>query len=637
MGRIRILPDALASQVAAGEVVDRPASVVKELVENALDAGARNVEVVAGRGGISLIRVIDDGSGMSRDDALMCLERHATSKIRSAEDLGGIRTLGFRGEAIPSIASVSRFRLTTREKEALRGTEVTVDAGKLNAVRDAGEAPGTSVEVRSLFFNLPARRKFLRTESTEFSHLEQQVRVQAIAHPEVGFTLIHNDRSHFMLPANSHLLERIQGLAGAEIASRLLELEGTEESGIRVTGYIGGFGMGRSNRSLQLTFLNGRPIEAAPLNHALREGYHTALMKGQFPVVFLFLEMSPFAVDVNVHPAKKEVRFRDGNAVRHAVTEAVRRTLTRAQATVPGQAVRTFPSAPPSPSTDGNNHGSPVAPESPRWRQPALIPEREQVALRRDWATAGAHATAASPRPAASRDQAPSRNDSSPAEEANDAGLRAAAEASDLSSPEASPRVSAADFRIIGVLGKLYVLLESAEGLVLMDQHAAHERILFEQMRNRIASGGIPSQRLLVPVTVELAPREFDLVLQNLEALQRLGIGAEAFGTNTLKIDSLPTFFKQDDPAAYMSEVVEELKRASRQIASVRLGEDLVATTVCRHAVKANDTLRTPELQRLLEDLLACELPYCCPHGRPTLIQMSYSDLEKKFGRQVPS
>jgi DNA mismatch repair protein MutL len=206
-----------------------------------------------------------------------------------------------------------------------------------------------------------------------------------------------------------------------------------------------------------------------------------------------------------------------------------------------------------------------------------------------------------------------------------------------LSSPEASPRVSAADFRIIGVLGKLYVLLESAEGLVLMDQHAAHERILFEQMRNRIASGGIPSQRLLVPVTVELAPREFDLVLQNLEALQRLGIGAEAFGTNTLKIDSLPTFFKQDDPAAYMSEVVEELKRASRQIASVRLGEDLVATTVCRHAVKANDTLRTPELQRLLEDLLACELPYCCPHGRPTLIQMSYSDLEKKFGRQVPS
>ena len=615
MGRIRILPDALASQVAAGEVVDRPASVVKELVENSLDSGAGNIEVIAGRGGISLVRVIDDGSGMNRDDALMCLERHATSKIRTVEDLGGIRTLGFRGEAIPSIASVSRFRLTTREKDAMGGTEVTVDGGKLHGVKDAGEAPGTTVEVRSLFYNLPARRKFLRTEATEFSHLEQQVRLQAIANPDVGFTLVHNDRNHFMLPGKSHLLERIQGLAGAEIASRLLELEPTEENGIQVHGYIGGFGMGRSNRSLQLTFLNGRPVEAAPLNHALREGYHTALMKGQFPVVFLFLEMSPFAVDVNVHPAKKEVRFRDGNAVRHAVTEAVRRTLTRAQATVPGQAVRVLVSDP-LPGAPSSEAASVPQPE--RWRQPTLIPEREQVALRRDWA---------SPRP------------TPPAPPKASAATEHEAEPGPLPTPDIAepspPTVTADDFRIIGVLGKLYVLLESIEGLVLMDQHAAHERILFEQMRNRIATDGVPSQRLLVPVTVELAPREFDLVQQNLEALQRLGIGAEPFGANTLKIDSLPTFFKQDDPAAYMSEVVEELKRASRQIASVRLGEDLVATTVCRHAVKANDLLRPLELERLLADLLACELPYCCPHGRPTLIQMSYSDLEKRFGRQV--
>jgi len=610
MGRIRILPDALASQVAAGEVVDRPASVVKELIENSLDAGAQNIEVVAGRGGISLVRVIDDGSGMNRDDALMCLERHATSKIRSVEDLGGIRTLGFRGEAMPSIASVSRFRLTTREKEAMQGTEVVVDGGKLSSVKDAGEAPGTTVEVRSLFYNMPARRKFLRTETTEFSHLEQQVRLQAIANPEIGFTLVHNERNHFMLPANSHLLERIQGLAGAEIATRLLEIHPDEQSGVRVSGYIGGFGMGRSNRSLQLVFLNGRPVEAAPLNHALREGYHTALMKGQYPVVFLFLEMSPFAVDVNVHPAKKEVRFRDGNGVRYAVAEAVRRTLTRSQTTVPGQAVR-----PAVPVAIGK-------PEPTRWQQPALLPEREQVALRRDWAEPAAPRVAAAvPRATSERHFNLPPESSKPSEDPDPAPVQT---------------VTAADFRIIGVLGKLYVLLESAEGLVVMDQHAAHERILFEQMRNRMATDGVPSQRLLVPVTVELSPREFDLVQQNLEALQRLGIGAEPFGANTLKIDSLPTFFKKDDPVGYMSEVIEELKRASRQIASVRLGEDLVATTVCRHAVKANDVLRHPELERLLEDLLACELPYCCPHGRPTLIQMSYGDLEKKFGRQVP-
>jgi DNA mismatch repair protein MutL len=397
--------------------------------------------------------------------------------------------------------------------------------------------------------------------------------------------------------------------------------------------------MGRSNRSLQLTFLNGRPIEAAPLNHALREGYHTALMKGQFPVVFLFLEMSPFAVDVNVHPAKKEVRFRDGIAVRHAVTEAVRRTLTRAQSTLPGQAVRVFAPAA-TPRGDDETPDSPHRKPEPaaRWLQPALIPEREQVSLRRDWASPPSRPPQSSAPAARSHSQQSSR------ESGRDAASPGTAEPisdhpaamPDGEPSAATPRVTASDFRIIGVLGKLYVLLESAEGLVLMDQHAAHERILFEQMRNRIASDGIPSQRLLVPVTVELAPREFDLVQQNLEALQKLGIGAEPFGANTLKIDSLPTFFKQDDPATYMSEVVEELKRASRQIASVRLSEDLVATTVCRYAVKANDTLRNPELERLLEDLLTCELPYCCPHGRPTLIQMSYSDLEKKFGRQAP-
>ncbi len=620
MGRIRLLPDALASQVAAGEVVERPASVVKELVENSVDAGARHVEIVVRRGGIGLIRVTDEGCGMGRDDALMCLERHATSKIRTAEDLGGIRTLGFRGEAVPSIASVSRFRLTTREAEALGGTEIVVDGGRLASVKDAGEAPGTSVEVRSLFYNVPARRKFLRTEATEFSHLEQQVRVQAIAHPEVGFTLVHNDRPHFQLPAGSQLLERIQGLAGGEIASRLLEIHPVEESAVRVSGYIGGFGMGRSNRSLQLVFLNGRPVEAAPLNHALREGYHTALMKGQFPVVFLFLEMSPFAVDVNVHPAKKEVRFRDGNGVRHAVTEAVRRTLTRAQTTVPGQVVRSLPSNEPAFAGAGARS---FAGTTNRWEQTSLLPEREQISLRRDWGFGkGSSPGEASVRPGPS----PEADDTAPVPED-----------SPVLPPEPAPRtVTKDDFRIIGVLGKLYVLLESAEGLVLMDQHAAHERILFEQMRNRMDSGGVPSQRLLVPITVELAPREFDLVVQNLESLQRLGIGAEPFGTNTLKLDSLPTFFREDDPARYMSEVVEELKRASRQIASARLGEDLVATTVCRHAVKANDTLRPPELERLLEDLLACQLPYCCPHGRPTLIQMSFSDLERRFGRQVP-
>jgi len=632
------MPDALASQVAAGEVVERPASVVKELVENSIDAEARKIEIRVQRGGISMIRVVDDGIGMNREDALMCLERHATSKIRTSEDLNGICTLGFRGEAIPSIASVSRFSLKTRERDALSGTEIIVNGGKLVNVKDCGEAPGTQIEARQLFYNIPARRKFLRTENTEHSHLEQQVRVQAIAHPQVAFTLLRDERTQFMLPATSHLLERIQGLVGGEIASRLLELEPYEYNGIRISGYIGGFGMGRSNRAHQLTFLNGRPVEASMLNYALREGFHTALMKGQHPITFLFLEMNPQSVDVNVHPAKKEVRFRDGNSVRDIVIEAVQRTLTRKQSTIPGQKVRSMPPEPFSPppaapykdasAEQPPSEESAAPPKSePEPTQGSLIPEREQVALRTDWADL--------PKPSPQPSSAPAQPEQTGVEEAvGDLPEDSQAAAEIAAEPEEErPKVTAEDFRIIGVLGKLYVLMESLEGLVLMDQHAAHERVLFEQMRQRMADEGVPAQKLLIPITVELAPRDYDLIQQNLEVLQKLGIGAEPFGTNTLKIDSLPQFFKTDDPAGYMSEIIEELKRASRRMSSMRLGEDMVATTVCRHAVKANDTLRPPELGKLLEDLLACEMPYCCPHGRPTLIQLSYGELEKRFGR----
>lgn len=640
MGKIRLMPDSLASQVAAGEVVERPASVVKELVENCLDAEARRIDVRVARGGMALIQVVDDGTGMSRDDALMCLERHATSKIRSADDLDGIRSLGFRGEALPSIASVSKLRLTTRERGALSGTEVVINGGKLGEVRDSGEAPGTKVEVRSLFYNIPARRKFLRTEATEYSHLEQQVRIHAISHPEVGFSLVHNDRPQWQLPPESGLLERIRGLAGAEIADRLLEIEETERHGIRIRGYMGGFGMGRSNRGLQITFLNGRPVEASVLNYALREGFHTALMKGQYPVIFLFLEMSPFAVDVNVHPAKKEVRFRDGASVKEAVAEAIAATLTREQTTLPGQKVRSFPSPSRSPSSGPNLPASPGKSPAPApAAQLSLIPEREQVALRTDWAQIPAPSPSARSKSGATNPAMPGM-EAPPPVSASPSPAPAPPEETPGPPPphdaaEQSQPVRAEDFRFIGVLGKLYVLLESREGLVLMDQHAAHERVLFERMRARMANEGVPAQKLLVPITMELPPNDFAFLQQNLSAIQRLGIGLEPFGANTVKIDALPQFFRADDPETYLCSLVEELKSASRRTSSMRLGEDMVATTVCRHAVKANDHLREPELRRLLVDLLRCELPYCCPHGRPTLIQISYDELERKFGRQV--
>jgi DNA mismatch repair protein MutL len=610
MSRIQLLSEEVASQVAAGEVVERPASVVKELVENALDAGARHIEVRVRRGGVSLIRVVDDGCGMDRDDALMCLERHATSKIRTGADLAAIHTLGFRGEALPSIASVSRFRLSTRERDAVAGTEVMITGGKIDYVHDGGDAPGTQIEVRSLFFNLPARRKFLRTENTEGSHVEQALRLQALGHPEVGFVLLADERTVFQLPPATHLRERIAGLWGSALADELLEVPEIAFHGISIRGYLGKPGLSRSTRAQQLVFVNGRAVENSTINHGLREGYHTALMKGQYPVTFLFVDMDPAAVDVNVHPAKREVRFREPSAVREALVEAVMRTLesdrlpwTREFAAPPELPPEPRPQAQPLPGMAAFD--APAAPFLP----PGITPFAEPHAP----LTLPEGLPQAYQPPAVVEPQAPVPVGAVPPDPAAE-----------------KPR-----FRLLGVLGKLYVVMENAGGLVLVDQHAAHERILFEELRRRMEETGVTSQRLLMPVTLQLAPRDSDWVEQNLPTLQKMGLGVEGFGAGTWKLDSIPQFMRSQEPQQLLHDIIDELREVSSQSSKLRLGEDVIAKTVCRHAVKAHDTLREPELVRLIDDLLACDLPYCCPHGRPTMIQISYLELEKKFGRKV--
>ncbi|MCE9520102.1 MAG: DNA mismatch repair endonuclease MutL [Verrucomicrobia bacterium] len=610
MSRIRILSDALASQVAAGEVVERPAAVVRELVENSLDSGARHIEVHIQRGGAALIRVTDDGCGMDREDAMLCMERHATSKIRTKEDLASIHTLGFRGEALPSIASVSRFRLATREAGALAGTEIEIHGGKMHAVREYGGAPGTVVEARALFYNVPARRKFLRTEPTEFAHVEQQFRVHAIANPHAAFTLLRDGEVLFQLPATDDVRVRIEGLAGRELAARLLPITPVDWNGVTVRGYIGGAGLSRPTRQMQLVFLNSRPVDSPTVSYALREGYHTALMKGQHPVTFLFIEMPPEDFDINVHPAKKEVRFRDAGTVREAVVRAVSGTLA-ATNTIPTGHVPFM-----------RRSASPDALQLDTAQSPALFPEREQIATTQHFAPASGSADfmphAVAPIALTQSDQA--------ARPMESAFQPAPAKAVPL----------AADFRILGVIGKLYVLMESSEGLVLMDQHAAHERVLFEQLRRAMEHEGVPAQRLLLPILLEVPPQEFDAIRRHLDTLHKLGIEAEPFGSNTFKIDAIPSFIKCDDPQVLLRAVLDELASVSSRTSALRLGEDMIATTVCRHAVKANDLLRIPELQKLLADLLVCEMPWCCPHGRPTLIQISYVELEKKFGRRAP-
>jgi DNA mismatch repair protein MutL len=621
MSKIRILPDALASQVAAGEVVERPAAVIRELVENSLDAGSTHITVEVQRGGTALIRVVDDGCGMNREDALLSIERHATSKIRTKEDLAAILTFGFRGEALPSIASVTRFRLATREKEALSGTEVEINGGRLSAVKDYGGASGTVIEARSLFFNVPARRKFLRTETTEYSHIEQQFVVHAIAHSEVSFTLIRDGAVAFHLPATEDVLDRIRGLVGDELARRLIRVQPVDLKGIRVWGFIGGPGLSRSSRQQQLTFLNGRPIESSSINYGLREGFHTSLMKGQHPVTFLFIEMDAVGYDINVHPAKKEVRFHDGFAVRDAVAKAVSQALESATKlpeghTPPSALSRSVLPVVAVPQQQSFAMHTPAVPFVLKTDPPSFTPAPSSRSLLPEPLPAVAPSNSQAPAPSGDVTTSP---DPLPEEK-----------------PIPAPKPEMPDFRIIGVVHRLYILLESTDGLVLMDQHAAHERVNFEKMRRAMEQGGVPSQRLLMPLTLQVSPRDADILRRHQETLGRLGIDIEPFGPNIFKVEALPTFLKTDDPLSWLDQIIEELQTLSAKGSTLRLGEDMIATTVCRHSIKANDKLAIPEIEALLRDLFDCEMPYCCPHGRPTLIQMSLKELEKKFGRLAP-
>jgi DNA mismatch repair protein MutL len=614
MGRILLLPDEVASQVAAGEVVERPASVVKELVENSIDAEARRIEVAIARGGASLIRVVDNGIGMDRDDALLSLERHATSKIRTGQDLARIRTLGFRGEALPSIASVSRFRIATRLTDSIEGTEIVVNGGKIESVKASGEAPGTLVEARSLFFNLPARRKFLRSENTEASHVQHQLFLQAIGHPNVGFVFVRDQSVIFQAPPSAHLADRIRDLRGQQALEQLLEIDPFTSGTVSIRGFIGKAGVSRSTRADQIVFVNGRPIENQTVQHGLREGYHTALMKGQYALTFLFIEMDPADVDVNVHPAKREVRFRDPDHIRELVASAVRRTLQTDRVRWTQAFQGPLPTQAPPAVTAVN-----VFPPENR----SLFPLVEQYALRRDWSE-----FSTSPR---------SPEISSGATSEPSVPTLPVSPGAELDGPlEASvAKVQDERFRILGVLGRLYILMENDEGLVLVDQHAAHERILFERLRAQLEQAGVPCQRLLIPIVLPVPPKDFDWLLLHVAALQKMGFLIEPFGEGTLKIDGIPQFFRADDPAGAVRQLVDELRSITQGTSRLRLGEDVIAKTVCRHAIKANDELRAAEIDQLIHDLLACDLPYCCPHGRPTMIQIGYYELEKKFGRKA--
>ncbi|MBP7829221.1 MAG: DNA mismatch repair endonuclease MutL [Kiritimatiellae bacterium] len=583
---IRLLSDAVINKIAAGEVVDRPASVLKELLENALDAGATRITVEIVAGGRKLIAVSDDGSGMDRDDALLSIERHATSKIRDVDDIEDVATLGFRGEALAAIAAVSQFTLTTRTAAMEGGTEITVAGGKIQDVRDAGGPAGTSIRVRNLFFNVPARRKFLRSEPTELSHVRQTFLVYALAHPGAGLILRVDEREVWRLAAGATLEQRLLELFGAEQVGLLRPVD-FRAGELRLHGYAGLPSLSRGDRSDQYFFINGRPAGAPLLHFALSEAYHTLLPRGRYPVLYLFLELPPGQVDVNVHPAKKEVRFRNPGAVRDAVIEGLRRALGTAPAAAAGIPGAPAPSAAPAPES--------WIPALDRERPPAFAYPRLPMI--------------------------PSGPPPAPAQPADAGPAQAAA---------AGPW---AWCRVVGQVGGLYVVLETPDGVVLMDPHAAHERVLFERFMKEVTGHRVNSQGLLAPETVALLPADARRVREQLDLLRDMGFGLSEFGADTFLVDALPVCLGNVSAAALLAEVANTLERAGARGGTERWAEEAVAQAACKTAVKARDRLEPEEIEELVRALAATSMPYTCPHGRPTVIFMSFGELHRKFGR----
>lgn len=578
---IQILPDGVANQIAAGEVVERPASVVKELVENALDAGATAVEIEVDRGGKRRIRVVDDGRGMGREDALLCVDRHATSKIRRADDLRDIATFGFRGEALPSIAAVSRMTLATRNGDSDVGTLLRMEGGRLIGVDETTRRRGTTVEVDNLFFNAPARSKFLKSVSAETRAISDTLVVLALANPAVGFSLVSGERELLALDPSDDVVERISAIWGREAAATLLPVEAIGE-GFTLRGLIQrpddadpGF------RRAQL-FVNGRPFREPALIKAADRGYRTTIAQKVRPWMFLYLEADKGGVDVNVHPAKAEVRFKDRAAVEHLIEEAVASTLAARES--------------------GASLDSIVAPAALKVREPTpghqdAVPEEAQTALFM----------------------------------AGDAIAAGSLEA-DVAEGKTPPALVERP-RLWQVMS-MYLVAETKEGLLIIDQHSAHERILFERLMGAFEVGSQDSQRLLFPLTIRLSPAELEQVEAVTGMLAKVGFEVEGFGGNSVIVHAVPNPHPHFDAARCFREMIAELTEGSELVRSAKNQHERIAMTfACKGAIKAGQHLAAAEMHELFDQLFATELPYHDVHGRPTIVRLSAAELERKFGR----
>jgi DNA mismatch repair protein MutL len=569
---IRILPEEVASAIAAGEVIERPESVVKELIENSLDACAKRIQISIEKGGRKLIEVIDDGIGIHALEVPLIIERHATSKLSTADDLFRLETLGFRGEALTSVGAVSRMELVTRTESEDVGTKLVIHGGSPEALRAIGTPQGTVVRVRDLFFNIPARLKFLKSENTERRRIHRLVTRYAIGYPHVAFQLAQEGKDTFHTTGNGERREVLASIFGLDTAKTLIKVPGSDVSPIEVSGYISPPAIHRGTRREITFFVQGRWIHDPSLSAAVVQAYHGLLMVGRYPLAIVFLKMPPDFVDVNVHPAKAEVRFEDPQKVFSVVQRAIRGTLLN------------------------QSISPPVHLESTWWQR---TPGERSSFIDPAW------------------------------EMASDKELEKSSELIQSSLPVSKMPL----LRSVGQVGATYLVAEGPDGLYLIDQHAAHERVLFESLTDAQASGTLESQQLLEAVTIEMARTEAAMVEENLSLIISLGFDLEPFGRDSFRLRAVPSMLSRIDPEQSLRAIVEDLEEDEKPLESEKELQ-LIARVCKRGAVKAGQVLSLEEQRQLIKDLEACEMPRTCPHGRPTMIHLSVDTLEKQFGRQ---
>ena len=628
MGRIRILPEPVANKIAAGEVVERPASVVKELIENAIDAAAGRIRVEVEAGGKKRIHIVDDGCGMGRDDALLAFERHATSKLRAADDLLSVATMGFRGEALPSIAAVSRLTLETRNVEEPSGTRIEFAGGKLLNVQESGLPGGTAITVEGLFYNVPARRKFLRAEATELSHITTLITHYALAFPEKSFHLESQTGELIRVSPAPALRERVYQLFGGELLEDLVEFEprtvelpapppdagkgGKSDTppsvAVSFSGFLSRPQVQKLNRNSLYLFVNRRHIRDRVLLHAIQEAYRNVLPPHCFPVAMLFLKMPHTEVDVNVHPAKTEVRFRHQSFIHDLVRETLRNALAVSKP------ISTFPA------------GATVAPEIP----PDASRKNSAAAVPSTSAAAGFQITERPLPPQAiplGVDVAPGIT----AEDVARSGAPVLGSSPGESQPDAATEL--ARLRPLGQIRDSFIVAASPSGLWLIDQHVAHERVLFERFLAKQEQGAIETQRLLMPYILRLSPGQLTLWGRIAEEFAASGFEAEPFGQGTVAVKAVPAGVKAEDLEKLLAEIVEALEKESRAISSERVREKIAASVACHAAIKINTPLEQSKMEWLLAELAATRLPMSCPHGRPVLLQYGMREILKAFHR----